>query len=127
MYKTYIMEEFIFEKLDVWKKARILVREIYRHLDNFPNTEKFALCDQIRRAAISVPSNIAEGSGRASAKERIHFLEIAYGSLLEVYNQFIIAEDLNYIPIGTIEELKPQFTEVAKMISGWRKNLKAKD
>ena len=121
------MEEFIFEKLDVWKKARILVREIYRHLDKFPNTEKFALCDQIRRAAISVPSNIAEGSGRASTKERIHFLEIAYGSLLEVYNQFIIAEDLNYIPTGTLEELKPQFTEVAKMISGWRKNLKAKD
>ena len=121
------MEEFIFEKLDVWKKARVLVREIYRHLDKFPNTEKYALCDQIRRAAISVPSNIAEGSGRASTKERIHFLEIAYGSLLEVYNQFIIAEDLNYIPHSTLEELKPQFTEVAKMISGWRKNLKAKD
>ena len=121
------MEEFIFEKLDVWKKARYLVRDIYKLLDNFPNTEKYALCDQIRRAAISVPSNIAEGSGRASTKERVHFLEIAYGSLLEVYNQFIIAEDLHYIPIGTIEQLRAQFTEVAKMISGWRKNLKAND
>ena len=119
------MEEFIFEKLDVWQKSRSLVSEIYRHLDKFPSTEKYALCDQIRRAAVSIPSNIAEGSGRASTKERIHFLEIAYGSLLEVYNQFVIAKDLNYIPKGMLEELKPQFTEIAKMLSGWRKNLKS--
>ena len=53
------MEEFIFEKLDVWQKSRSLVSEIYRHLDKFPSTEKYALCDQIRRAAVSIPSNIA--------------------------------------------------------------------
>ena len=74
---------------------------------------------------VKVDIDIAEGSGRASTKERIHFLEIAYGSLLEVYNQFVIAEDLNYIPKGMLEELKPQFTEIAKMLSGWRKNLKS--
>ena len=85
------MEDFIFEKLDVWKRARSLVSDIYRLLDKFPSTEKYALCDQIRRASVSIVSNIAEGSGRASIKEKIHFLEIAYGSLLETYNQFIIA------------------------------------
>lgn len=118
------MEDFIFEKLDVWKRARSLVSDIYRLLDKFPSTEKYALCDQIRRASVSIVSNIAEGSGRASIKEKIHFLEIAYGSLLETYNQFIIALDLKYISEGQLIYLKPQFIEIAKMVSGWRRNLK---
>jgi four helix bundle protein len=120
------MEEFIFEKLAVWQKSKDLVTAVYRQLDNFPNTERYALCDQIRRAIVSVPSNIAEGSGRASVKEKIHFLEIAYGSLMETYCQLMVAVDLNYITQEAAEAIKPNFVEVAKMISGWRNHLKSK-
>jgi four helix bundle protein len=120
------MEEFIFEKLAVWQKSKDLVTAVYRQLDNFPNTERYALCDQIRRAIVSVPSNIAEGSGRASVKEKIHFLEIAYGSLMETYCQLMVAVDLNYITQEAADAIKPNFVEVAKMISGWRNHLKSK-
>ena len=84
------MEEFKypFENLNAWQESRKYVVEVYRLLEQFPQSERFALIDQIRRAVISVPSNIAEGSGRMSYKEKIHFLEIAYGSLMEVYCQF---------------------------------------
>lgn len=93
-------------------------------LDCFPNFEKYALCDQIRRAIISVPSNIAEGCGRPSYKERIHFVEIAYGSLMECYCQLVLAEDLKYISSQSLIAIKPLFEEVAKMLSGFRNYLK---
>ena len=118
------MEEFVFERLQVWQKGRTLVKEVYSLLDCFPNFEKYALCDQIRRAIISVPSNIAEGSGRPSYKERIHFVEIAYGSLMECYCQLVLAEDLGYIPAEHRIALKPKFEEVAKMLSGFRNYLR---
>ena len=88
---------YSFEKLKVWQEAKGLVVEVYHLLDSFPKFENYALCDQIRRAIVSVPSNIAEGSGRSSLKEQIHFLEIAYSSLLETYNQLLIAVELSYI------------------------------
>ncbi len=110
--------EYSFEKLNVWKEAKKLVVDVYRLLDNFPKFEKYALCDQIRRAIVSVPSNIAEGSGRRSLKEQIHFLEIAYGSLMESYNQLLIAIDLNYISTDSVESIKPSVDSVAKMING---------
>ena len=115
--------EFTFEKLEVWRKSRVLVKEIYLLLNEFPQSERFALTDQLRRAAISVPSNIAEGSGRPSAKERIRFTEIAYGSLMEAYNQLLLAGDLGYVDFAKIEALKPSFEEVAKMLSGFRRSL----
>lgn len=120
------MQEFIFEKLDVWQKSRKLVVEVYQLLEEFPHVERYALCDQIRRAAVSVASNIAECAGRASNKEKIHFIEIAYGSLMETFNQLLIAVDLSYIPEESVNNLRERFTEVAKMLSGWRKNLKSK-
>ncbi len=110
--------EYSFEKLNVWKEAKKLVVDVYHLLDTFPNFEKYALCDQIRRAIVSVPSNIAEGSGRKSLKEQIHFLEIAYGSLMEVYNQLLIAVDLTYINKESVEAIKPSIDSVAKMING---------
>ena len=70
---------YSFENLKVWREAKELVVDVYHLLDHFPKFEKYALCDQIRRAIVSVPSNIAEGSGRKSLKEQIHFLEISYG------------------------------------------------
>lgn len=112
---------FIFEKLDVWNKSRNLVIDIYKMLELFPKHENYALCDQIRRAAVSIPSNIAEGSGRASKRETAHFVEIAYGSLMEVYCQLLVAWDLNYIQDTHINYIKPKVEEIAKMLSGYRK------
>lgn len=118
------MEEFVFERLQVWQKSRQLVKDVYVLLDSFPNIEKYALCDQIRRAIVSVPSNIAEGCGRPSYKERMHFVEIAYGSLMESYCQLTLAEDLGYISSEARMKIKPNFEEVAKMLSGFRNYLK---
>ena len=109
---------YSFEKLKVWQEAKNLVVEVYHLLDTFPSIEKYALCDQIRRAIVSVPSNIAEGSGRRSLKEQIHFLEISYGSLMETYNQLLIAIDLTYITQESVESIKPRIDDVAKMING---------
>lgn len=109
---------YSFEKLKVWQEAKKLVIDVYHLLDGFPRFEKFALCDQIRRSIVSVPSNIAEGSGRRSLKEQIHFLEIAYGSLMETYNQLLIAIDLTYITEECVEAIKPSIDAVAKMING---------
>lgn len=110
--------EYSFQKLNAWKEAKQLVINVYNLLDSFPKFEKYALCDQIRRAVVSVPSNIAEGSGRRSLKEQIHFLEIAYGSLMETYNQLLIAIDLAYITEESVEAIKPRIDAVAKMVNG---------
>ena len=109
---------YSFEKLKVWQEAKKLVVDVYHLLDSFPRFEKYALCDQIRRAIVSVPSNIAEGSGRRSLKEQIHFLEIAYGSLMETYNQLLIAIELTYITEESLEAIKPSIDAAAKMING---------
>ena len=111
---------YSFEKLKVWQEARELVVKVYVLLDKFPNFEKYALCDQLRRAIVSVPSNIAEGSGRTSLKEQIHFIEIAYGSLMESYNQLIIAVDLKYIDDVSLDILRPDIDNVARMLNGLR-------
>jgi len=89
--------KYSFEKLNAWQESRQLVVSVYQLLDKFPKFEKYALCDQLRRAIVSVPSNLAEGSGRLSAKEQLRFIEISYGSLMEAYCQLILANDLNYI------------------------------
>ena len=117
---------YSFEKLNAWQEAKKLVVDVYHLLDSFPNFEKYALCDQIRRAIVSVPSNIAEGSGRKSLKEQIHFLEISYGSLMETYNQLLIAIDLSYITEQSVEVIKPRIDNVAKMINGLSSSYSAK-
>lgn len=114
------MEEkkFSFEGLEVYKAARLLVRDVYRLQQKFPKTETYALGDQIRRSASSVTSNIAEGSGRNSFKEKTHFIEIAYGSLMEAFSQLQIAQDLGYLTEQDIDTIRPSFVSVAKMLSG---------
>ena len=109
---------FSFEGLEVYQAARALVKEVYLLQNKFPKTETFALGDQIRRSASSVTSNIAEGSGRNSFKEKAHFIEIAYGSLMEAFSQLQIAQDLNYISEKDIDDIRPSFINVAKMLSG---------
>jgi len=111
---------YFFEKLKAWQEAKKLVVEVYHLLDRFPQFEKYALCDQIRRAIVSVPSNIAEGTGRMSIKEQIHFLEVAYGSLMETYNQLLIAIELTYFTEESVETIKPSIDAAAKMINGLR-------
>ena len=91
------MNDFYYRKVDAYKLAKQLVRNIYALLQKFPQEERYALTDQTRRAAISVPANIAEGLGRFSVKERIHFLDIANGSLTEVLCEMEIAHDNQYI------------------------------
>ena len=112
--------QFQFEKLNAWQEARNLVINVYRLLEKFPKTENYALCDQLRRAAISVPSNIAEGTGRMAVKEQIHFLEIAFGSLMEIYCQLQIAVDLNYITPEDLQNTKRKIFTTSKLISGLR-------
>lgn len=109
---------FSFEGLKVWQEARLLTKLVYQFTLRLPDYEKYALGNQIRRAMISVTSNIAEGSARFSYKEKIHFLEIAYGSLAEVYNQLVVGSDLDYFSFEEIESLKPAFELVAKLIRG---------
>ena len=111
-------KNFSFEDLDVYQAARKLVRDVYRLQQKFPQTETYALGDQIRRSASSVTSNIAEGSGRNSFKEKAHFIEIAYGSLMEAFSQLQIAQDLGYLTEQDIDTIRPQFISVAKMLSG---------
>ena len=99
--------EYQFEKLNAWQESRKMVVAVYQLLKKFPAEERYALCDQLRRAAISVPSNIAEGNGRIAVKEQIHFLEIAYSSIMEVYCQLQIALDLDYITEEDFNQIKP--------------------
>lgn len=109
---------FSFEGLEVYQAARKLVRDVYLLQQKFPKTEMYALGDQIRRSASSVTSNIAEGSRRNSNKEKVHFIEIAYGSLMEAFSQLQIAQDLGYLTAKDIDDIRPSFIEVAKMLSG---------
>ena len=107
-----------YQDLLVWQKAMALTTEAYCVARLLPKSELFGLSDQLRRAAVSIPSNIAEGSGRKSLKDQIRFLEIAYGSLMETYNQLLIAKDLSYISEESVETIKPRIDAVAKMING---------
>jgi four helix bundle protein len=116
--------KFSFEKLKVWQESRKLVGEIYNLVRKFPSEEKYALGDQIRRAIVSVPSNIAEGSGRGSLKEQIHFVEIAYGSLMEAYCQLQVAADLNFIQETDLETIKPRISSISSMLIGLRASLR---
>jgi four helix bundle protein len=103
--------------LIVYQKSKDLVMSVYGILDSFPDSERFALCNQIRRAVVSIPSNIAEGMGRVSDKDQAHFLNIAYGSVMETYAQLDIAHDLGYITDEIFNKLESDIEEVSKMIS----------
>jgi len=109
-----------FYNLTAYQEAKQLVIQVYSLLRIFPNYEQYALCDQLRRAVISIPSNIAEGMGRSSEKEQVHFLEISYGSLMEVISQLDIAKDLKYITQEQFMEVEQQGYKVAALLSGLR-------
>ena len=110
--------------LDVWKKSIELVTEIYSITANFPNEEKYGIVSQIRRAAVSIPSNIAEGCARFSDKEILRFLDIARGSLSELETQLIISKNLGFIDS---DNLIKKISPIAQMLSGLKRHLKQKE
>ena len=114
---------YSYRKLNAYKYARALVIDTYRLIDKFPKTEMYALSDQLRRAIVSVPSNIAEGLSRTSNKEKSHFLDIAYGSLMESHCQLEIAVDLKYISEEEFQTIEKKIDEEAAIIAGMRKKL----
>lgn len=109
------MEESNFKKLIVWQKAMDLVDEVYALQRGFPKAEVFGLGDQLRRAVVSIPSNIAEGSGRNSKKELVHFLAIARGSVYEVITQLNVAKRQNLL--ADIVEAESHANEIARILS----------
>lgn len=110
-----------FEQLEVYQLARQLTVKVYQLLKCFPPEEKFALCNQLQRAAISVPSNIAEGVGRLAPKETTHFLEIAYGSLMELYCQLQLSVDLGYISEEEFNQIRPLIYSTSRLLNGLHK------
>jgi len=111
------MSKSNFRNLKVWELARVLARDIYTETQSFPKTETFGLTQQMRRAAISVLCNIAEGQGRSTDADGRHFAVIARGSLLEIEAQLVIAADLNYLPTDRAEKLIDQSIEVTKKVN----------
>ena len=116
------MDDFGYRNLVVWQKAKAFVLEVYSLVKQLPPEEKYALGDQIRRAVVSIPSNIAEGNGRASNKDYAHFLSIARGSLFETVNQLEIAADLGYLGVGVddrcrLDEVFALGSEVGRMLT----------
>jgi four helix bundle protein len=111
---------FVYHKLQVWHLAKDLVKEIYRVTKGFPAEEKFGLVSQINRAAISVASNIAEGSGRISRKDQAHFTQLAYGSLMEVACQMEISFDLGFIPENELSSVTKAICILSEKLSALR-------
>lgn len=107
-----------FRKLDAYIYAKDLVKQVYALIKKFPKEEQYALCDQLRRAVISIPSNIAEGSGRTTPKDQAHFYTMAFGSLMEVLAQLDVACELEYITETEFETLELLINKEAKILSG---------
>ena len=110
------MQNFI--KLQAYIIAKDLVKFVYILLQKFPQEERYGLCDQLRRSVISIPSNIAEGLGRATNKDKGHFIQIAFGSLMEVMAQVDIAHDLDYIATEDFEHIEKIIEEETKLLKG---------
>ena len=116
------MKIYSFEKLDVWKSAKEFVKHIYKLTQNFPNREKYGIVDQLRRAAISIPNNLAEGSGRTTGKDKARFTQISYGSLMECLNLIIISDELNLINPNDCEILHNEVENISRKLSNLRRS-----
>ena len=121
------MEVFGYRKLIAYQKAKEVVKRTYKLLKKFPEEERFAMCDQLRRASVSVTSNIAEGVNRFSLKDKARFIEIAYGSLMEVSSQLEIAEELAYITTSDRQNIDQLIEEDARLLSGLLNSYKPND
>ena len=116
------MRVFSFEKLIAWQKGRELAILIFKTTKNFPKDEIFGLTSQMRRCSISIASNLAEGSGRSSMKDKARFSEIAYSSSLELLNQVILSHDFEYVDENQYIQIREKITEVNMLIDGLHKS-----
>lgn len=117
--------KYSFEKLEVWQDSRELTKMIYRITKGFPDDEKFGITTQMRRAVISVSSNIVEGSYRSTGKDKSNFITIAYSSLMELLNQTIASLDLKYINEDQYHEIRSQIEKVSNKLSALTKYFKS--
>ena len=113
-----------FKDLEIWNKSRAFCLSIYEITSKFPDSEKFGLTNQLRRASVSIPSNIAEGSSRKSNKDFSRFLQITLGSAYEIETQLLIAFDLNFIDAITLQKLTNKLDSIIKMTSKFNSTLK---
>jgi four helix bundle protein len=113
-----------FHKLQVWQKAHALVLEIYMVTREFPQSELYGLTSQLRRAAMSIPSNIAEGCGRNSENELLRFMVIAQGSTSEVEYQLLLAKDLGWLKVDKYDEFNIKVNEIKRMLFSYQKRIK---
>ncbi len=116
------MEFFGYRSLVAYIKASEVRRRVYRLIQKFPKEEQFALCSQMRRAAVSITSNIAEGMTRYSNKDKVHFLEISFGSLMEVMSQLEVAVDEEYISEGEFHNMETLIAETGRLLTGLQKS-----
>lgn len=121
-----IQYNFTYRKLNVYQLSKTLVKDIYGMTAEFPVNEKYALSDQMRRAVVSIPSNIAEGTSKTSPKEQYHFLEISYGSLMELMCQTEIAFDLCYISKDQFCQIEEEIGNIYKMLLSMQASLKSR-
>lgn len=115
--------KYSFEKLEVYQDIRLYIKLIYGLTSNFPDKERYGLIPQLQRAAISVASNIVEGTTRSTNKEKIRFIEISYSSLMETYCQLQISEDLGYIDKEAIDSIQPHIAKIANKLSALKRTL----
>ncbi len=116
------MKTFSFEKLKVWQKSRKLAVKIYKITQQFPEDERFGLVSQMRRSVVSITSNVAEGSGRQSSKDKARFSEIAFSSALELLNQSVLSYDLEYFEEANYLLIRKEISEITAMLDGLRKS-----
>lgn len=116
---------FGFENLKVWQQARGLTADIFRltGTEGFPEVEKFTLGSQMKRASLSIASNIAEGTSRFTHKERARYITIAYGSAVELMNQLILSKDLDYITEEQLTSFRAKINEICAMLTGLKKSI----
>jgi len=115
---------FGFEKLDVWQKSVEMADAVYRLTQEFPDSERFGLANQMRRTAVSVCANIAEGSGRGSNRDFSRFIEVAYGSLMELVSHLHIVRRQEFVAAEVAGSLYRRADQVARMLSGLRSHLR---
>lgn len=115
-----------YHKLKIWQISMQLVESVYELTLKFPKSEQYGLTSQVRRAAVSMPSNIAEGNVRDSRKEYLHFLSVALGSLAEVETQLQLSSRLGFVSLDEIEEMLDLIQLLARMIRGLQRNIKSK-
>lgn len=123
---TY-MKIYSFEKLEVWQEARRLAVKIYKVTRAFPDEEKFGISRQMRRAGISISSNIAEGTSRHTKKDQVRYYEIAYGSLMELLNQAIISSDLEFLAETALYDIRVEIDSISYKLSRLRDSLLSRE